>query len=717
MGAFLKRLTFDFETRSKADLRKQGAYKYSLDPTTQPTCLSSKVNGSGKSYFMPFKIINSPWRKIDWGFRFHWMNFIEEGYEFSAHNAFFERCIYENILVKRYGWPSIPFDQYRCTAAKAAACALPRNLAGAGEAMKLSVQKDPRGYQAMMKTCKPTPRWNAWQKARAELKAGKRIGPKKLKLASEPEPKLFLDYDDDPETWETLYEYCKIDVLAEEKLDDSLPDLMPIEQKIWQLNQTLNWRGIKVDIPVAHKVVDIMSRDSASRLKELDTTTAGLVTKAGAIKSILEFLALEGIELPNLRAKTVDDMLKDGKLNEDGRKLLEIRKALSKTSTKKYQAFLDRASSDHCVRDILLFHGASTGRDAGTGVQLHNLPKTVIAVTKDRPYAAIENVISCDEETLKLLYGQSLGPLFSSIIRNVIIPRKGFILFIADFSKIEVAVLWWLAKNWPGLLILQKGLDPYKYQAAANTGSTYESISDDGDERQLGKAQILGCGFGMGALRFQSTAWDQYRLQLSEKQSREAVQSYRQKNKAVPKLWEAYEEAAINAIEDGIVFKAGRCKFYTKNNFLWVQLPSGRKLAYRDPQIAWRVREYEAIEIHPLTGKEVRVKKFTEPKKTVEFWAVHPKTKKWALERTWGGTLTENIVQATARDLQMQASLRLEEAGYRVLLGVHDELICERKKGEGSVKEFERIMCERPEWADKDLPIQAKAWSGPRYRK
>ena len=283
--------------------------------------------------------------------------------------------------MKRYNWPPIPLDLWRCTAAKAAACALPRNLEGAGEAMNLSIQKDKRGYLAMMATCKPTKQWSAWRKAREEIEAGKRVGPKKRKLALQPEPPIFLEYHHNPNTWETLYTYCKIDVRAEEKLDEALPDLNPDEQKIWHLNQKLNWRGLTVDTTIAKKVVDIMADESREGLKELDSLTMGLVTKPGSRRSILEFLKLEGIELPDIRAKTVEDALGGSELSETMRRLLEIRKALSKTSTKKYQAMLDRANSDGRVRDILLYHGASTGRDSGTGVQWQNFPRPLIKQT------------------------------------------------------------------------------------------------------------------------------------------------------------------------------------------------------------------------------------------------------------------------------------------------------------------------------------------------
>lgn len=700
------RVTLDFETRSRCDLKKAGAYKYSLDPSTRPTCLAFKEKLQRQPFLLTFHEINRPWSEQGDVLKNWWTKRILAGVLFVAHNAFFERCIYTNIMVERYGWPMIPVKNWRCTAAKAAACALPRALDKVGEALKLSTQKDRRGYSAMMATCKPTKKWNDWKKANdriTQIKSGTlkaRLTEKLRVKANGPEPTLFLEPEAAPEVFQTLYTYCSIDVLAEEALDEALPDLSLEEQEIWHLNQGLNWRGLRIDIPAVKKIVAIMAEESTRKLKELDSLTMGLVTKPNAVKSILEFLALEGVKLPNLQKKTVADKLSDFDLSPDMHRLLEIRKALSLASTKKYQAFLNRAGSDDRVRDILMYHGGSTGRDSGTGIQPQNFPRGLIRVDKKRPYAAVENVIECHPEMLRILYGESLGILFSAILRNMIIPSSEYELFVSDFSKVEVAVCWWLAGNEPGLKILRAGMDPYKYQAAANTGRLYQEITDEGDDRQLGKAQTLGAQFGMGWEKFQKTAWDMYRLKLSEEQSRFAIDSYRRTNPTVPALWKAYEKAAVDATENrGVdhIFTAGKCLFFWEDDFLWIQLPSGRRLAYREPQIAWRETEYG-------------------PRKTLEFWGVNSKTKKWALERTWGGVLTNNIVQGAARDLMMPAMLRLERAGYRALLTVHDEGICERLIGEGTVEEFDRILCEQPTWAP-GLPIEAKGWKGPRYKK
>lgn len=328
---------------------------------------------------------------------------------------------------------------------------------------------------------------------------------------------------------------------------------------------------------------------------------------------------------------------------------------------------------------------------------------------------------------VKFFHGD-VALVFSSLIRSMIQASPGKELFAADFSKIEVAVLWWMSGNEPGLKVLAAGRDPYIYQASANLGKSYEEISDAvkadetwaKDARQLAKAQVLGCGFGMGWSKFQLTAHDVYRLKLGDKQSREAVASYREANAAVPELWKAYEQAALNAVETpGCVFRAGRCRFNYRDGFLWVQLPSGRPLAYAAPQVSWRMRDFEVVETTiDDDGKEIRTTR-TEtrgPFKTLEFYAVNSKTKKWGLERTWGGSLTENFVQACARDLMASALLRLEKSGYQVLFQVHDEIVCEKEIGQGNLTDFIKIMCLKPRWA-LGLPVEADGWTGPRYKK
>ena len=385
----LKRFIGDFETYSEAELKKVGAYKYSLHPTTRPTCFAFKVRNEPTIYFLPYELVNLPWKRLPAEFRKVWSRLVEEGFEFTAQNAFFVRCFYSNVLVKRNSWPAIKPRRFRCTAAKAAAAGLPRNLEGAGEALKLKTQKDRRGYQAMMATCKPTATWNKHQKflwgvfdRRKKGILPTNVHKKKNDNGGLQHPPKFPTPNRDPQVFEVLYRYCKIDVLSEEALDRALPDLIPQEQEIWFHNQMLNWRGLPIDIPTSKKILSIMDEETKIRVSELDKLTAGLVSKPGARQSILDFLELEGVKLPNLQKNTVQAKLESFELRDGTQRLLELRQALAMTSTKKYKAFIDRANPDSRVRDILLYHGAHTGRDTGTGIQPHNFSS---GAHSDRP--------------------------------------------------------------------------------------------------------------------------------------------------------------------------------------------------------------------------------------------------------------------------------------------------------------------------------------------
>lgn len=710
-----ERITIDFETRSKSNLKLEGAYKYSLDPSTQATCLAIKERG-GPVVLLRFREINQPWRKLPIEFRKQWRCYIDEGCLFCAHNAFFERCIYENVLVARLGWPSIPFRQYRCTAAKAAACALPRNLEGAGESLRLRIQKDKRGYAAMMATCKPTKRWNQYWKCKDDIARGVRVTEKRKKLArvDGPEPPAFLEYDEAPDVWNTLYEYCKIDAASEEELDLALPDLIPFEQEVWHLNQTINWRGLRCDLPTVEKIIGIMDSEGKLKKKQLEKITLGLITKPRAIKKILEFLAFEGVELPNLQKKTIEDALNGFGLSDDMRTLLEVTQALSLASVKKYKSFKHRSDPGGWIRDIVLYHAASTGRDGGTGINPYNFPRGLIPVRKGRPYAMVDNVASLPHDTLSLLYGDKLPLVFSAILRSMIIPAEGCKLAAADLSQVEVIVLWWLADNEPGLAIIRAGLDVYVDQASANTGIPYAEIPKEGDMRQLGKAQILGCGFRMSWKKFKDTAYSMYRLKLTSRQSVEAVKNYRTKHVAVTELWDAYESGAVMAVQNsGRAVLAGKCRFIFEKEFLTIQLPSGRKLYYREPEIVMKTITYTSLE-EGQNGEDVEVERTSKPKPTIQFLGLDKSKKRLQTEFLHGGIITENIVQAVARDCMMVSLLELEKREYRVRLSVYDEAVVDRE--EVDLKEIIEVMTTTPKWAP-GMPLKAAGWEGPRYRK
>lgn len=729
------RITMDFETQSEAPLKKTGAYEYSMHQSTIATCLAFKVSGSDKVYLFDYYQMQKSYWDYPKRFREVFENWLRDpNVVFTAHNAFFEQVIFRNVLSRKLKWPQIPIRKFRCTAAKAAACAIPRNLDGAGQVMNLTTQKSFEGHRVMMKLCKPTSAWTKWHEKVTKLfvKGTIKTWAEAYEICG-PEPLKMHTPETAPEDYKALYEYCKQDVVTEELLDESLPDLNHKEQDLWFLDQEINFRGVQVDIPVVKKISTIMAKESKTMVKSLDTLTMGLVSSGNARNQILEFLELDGIKLPDLKAKTVDDFLKNGKVTGDAKKLLEIRRALSKASTAKYQKFLLCAASDGRVRDLYLYHSASTGRWGGKNVQPQNFPRGVIKDTD----AAIEHIKTLDVEMLKLLYGENLMPLFSSVLRGMFIPTKGHELFVEDFNAIETRVTFWLANHKKGLELFRSGADIYKVMAAEIFKKSILEITDD--ERQVGKAAVLGCGFQMGWRKFKTAAWDVYRAHVDVPTAKKAVAAYRKQNWPVAELWDNYNNAAIFAIENpGKKYRVGPIYFFVKNDFLWIQLPSGRRLAYKTPSVEFgevfiegeakpvgyyknRMRFDE--ELKDYVPQERREDDKIFQAKKIKYYAVNHKLKKdetpipkWGRETTYGGKLTENIVQAVARDLLAETMPRAKRAGFEILMHSHDELVCEAKIGTFKPEWFKKVMSTPPKWAP-DLPLKTAGWVGGRYQK
>jgi DNA polymerase len=733
----MTKITIDFETQSEFDLKRGGAAEYSMHPSTRVLCLAF-TNTAGIQ-IIKFNQMQNPWRLYSPGFTNLWQDWIDDpNIIFASHNAFFEQMIYNNILVKRLGWPPIPAHKWVCTAAKAAAAAIPRNLADAGAVMRTQTQKDFEGHQVMLRLCKPTKAWTAWKKANNEIKNGARVGTKKKEMAARPEPLKFHTPETAPDDFKKLYQYCLIDVRSEILLDESLPDLTPTEQRLWFIDQKINMRGVYVDRKAVDKISEIMVLEQKTMVKELDFLTMGLVSSGNARNAILDFLTLEGIELPDLRAKTVSDFLANGEMTGDAKKILEIRRALSKASTAKYKMFKLRSGTDGRVRDLLLYCGAArTGRWAGKGLQPQNFPRGVVKDISE----AIRRIKIEDVEMLKLLYGENLMPLFSSVLRGMFSATPGHELFVQDYNAIECRVAWWLAGHEKGLQMFRLGQDPYWQMAKAiyNLPSSlvYDSDNKEHQEmRQVGKAAVLGCGYQMGERKFVTSAWDIYRAKVDKNMAKKAVQKYREVHFPVQEIWENFETAAIAATENpGTTYRVGRVTFCRKNRFLQIELPSGRRLSYCDPQTAISktyvmtstidgevsyAQTFEAAKALHEKGYRKTNEFFS---KKLSYFEVNQMAKKadtvipkWAKESTYGGKLFENVVQAVARDILAEAIIRAEKYGFNILLHSHDELVSEAPKGKFESEEYKKVMEQLPAWAN-GLPLKSSGWVGSRYRK
>jgi len=302
-------------------------------------------------------------------------------------------------------------------------------------------------------------------------------------------------------------------------------------------------------------------------------------------------------------------------------------------------------------------------------------------------------------ESLRFLFGDPM-PVFASLLRSAIIPKKGSVLNVADYAAIEARVLFWVAKHQDGVRAFAENRPIYEEMALDIYG--LKDVADvTPSQRFYGKSAVLGCGYGMGHAKFQAEC-KRFGQMISEEFSFQVIQAYRRKHAPVPTLWGVLEKAAIAAVESGSKrYTVNYTTWYVRNGFLWCELPSGRALAYADPSVRY---------VTPKWGGDKRP--------TLFHMGVNSKTKKWEEQKTWGGTLTENVVQAISRDIMVDAMLRIDAAGpWQIVLSVHDEVVAERnKKLGGSIAEFIQLMEIVPEWA-KGCPIKVEGWEGDRYRK
>jgi DNA polymerase len=713
--------TIDFETRSACSIKDSGSWRYSLDPTTEVMCLVFRLpyweHGRTALWYPAFPHLGIP--EADCPERKELEEWILTGRLVEAHNAWFERGIWTNKMVPVHGWFPIRHEQWRCSAAKAAAYSIPRSLEKAVEALKLVIRKDTEGAKVMKKMAKPRKPKVAEVKAWVMGRFGLTCKPKDVHTAVEKTEagtyRVHAQWDlptwshdawhDLPVFWhesvellERLWAYCRVDVLAEEGLSEVLRDLSPTETRVYLMDQHINEHGFQVDgeaVKAALEIVDIIYRDLN---EELVRITDGRVQKATQRVKMLEWFADNGLHLEDTQGATIDAWLQRGDLPPKVHRCLQLVRSLGRTSTAKYVAALNWSDpATWRIHGGLLYHGAGTGRWSGAGLQPHNFPRGNI---KDME-GAWEVLKSKDIPLIEMLYGDVMECLSYSL-RGMIIPRKGRKLYVADYAAIEARVIFWLADDQEALGIFHRGECIYCEMASDIYGRPIIKGVDI-DERQMGKQAVLGLGYQMGAPKFVDTV-AKYGTHIELEFSQVIVDKYRQKFWRIKQMWNDQEAAAIAATKTpGRVVKCGKVQWCVVDHGLFkvlhCKLPSGRMLSYIDP----------------LTVK--RPTPWGSAKDALTFMGVDPYSKKWRRQDTYGGMIVENITQAVARDLMAEAMLRAHDGeDYDVVLSVHDELIAEGDPETGDVKEFEHLMAELPAWAE-GCPVAAEGWSGYRYKK
>lgn len=573
----------------------------------------------------------------------------------TAFNAAFERT-----CINRYFGISLPPEVWRCTAVQSAILALPLSLEGVGEALSLDKKKMSEGKELIRFFCMP-------------CKATKANGGRTRNLPS-----------DAPEKWEQFKTYCKRDVDVEMQIRKKLKNY-PIpdrEQVFYCMDQRINDRGIRVDTQMVGQAItcDLLYKEAAAkRAYEL----SGL-ENPNSVSQLKGWLSDKGIEVDSLTKDTVTELV--GKTEGEVSELLKIRLAMSKTSVKKYEA-IERAVCDGRVHGLLQFYGANrTGRWAGRLVQIHNLPQNHMEDLE----LARSLVKEGRFDLVELLY-PSTPEVLSELIRTAFVAKPGCRFIISDFSAIEARVLAWMSGEAWRLRVFSTHGKIYEASASAMFGVPIEEIGKTSPLRQKGKIAELALGYGgsVGAL----VSMGATKMGLSEEELPDLVSQWRLANPHITEFWWKVDVAAFKAVKERCTVQMDRLLFEYRGGILFIHLPSGRKLSYVKPRL-----ELNRFGREGITYEGVG------------------ESKKWTRIETYGPKMVENIVQAVSRDILAEAMLRLEKAGFDIVMHVHDEVVLEVPEGVSSVEEVNELMAVNPSWTI-GLPLKAAGFESAFYKK
>lgn len=671
-------LSIDFETRATVDLRKTGVYPYAAHHDTSIMCMAWAFDDEEPEIWTPGAcgaMTPLPTRVF---------SHIHERGEIRAWNAAFERAIWREIMHKRWGHIAVRDDQFVCSMAEAAAMGLPLALDLAANVIGVKERKDTDGYGLMMRMTKP----------------------RKVH-----EDGTITWWDDEPRK-QRLYEYCKQDVRVERAVVKALRRLQPKERQLYLLDQKINDRGVRIDLPLVIAAQHIVNEGTARADAALAEITDGEVTEVTNHGALTKWVRSEGVETTGVSKDAIREMLSSD-LAPNIRAALEIRSEAGRASVAKLERMKICAGADDRIRGILQFLAAGTGRWGGRLIQPQNFPRGDVADVEEY----IENVLAGEYDLIDLAAPPVV--VVSSMLRYMLIPDDGKLFFAGDYSGIEARIVNWLAGQDDILKLFADGKDVYKYNAARLFNIPLSQVQKF-PHRQTGKFQELGCGFQMGwkkAIESANTAQYGY-LKLSPERAKEIVKNYRDTHAMIVQFWRDAEDAVKAAIArpgEAQTFGALRnLKAVVAGAYLFIKLPSGRFLAYAAPKVEemeapWSVEaRNEAREKgEPLPEKQM--------KPTIVYYGIDSMTKKWGKLKSYGGHLVENIVQATARDVMAEGMLRMD-AQFPIVLTVHDEIVSELEDYPGAIELFEEALKTPPDWAS-GLPIAVETWKGPRYRK
>jgi DNA polymerase len=664
----------DFETASAMDLKKSGAWKYSECPTTEILCVSYCVDGG--------KIITLGAEQLSGSASEELRALARDiNVTFIAHNAGFEKAIWRHIMVPDYRYDDIPNICWEDTAAVCAMKALPLGLDWAAKVSRISYTKDTEGSRLTVSLSKTN-------------KKGY--------------------YDRSPETLKRVYKYCESDIRAQHALWEKNGRLQASEREVWLLDQEINERGVRIDVPYVKACQSIIEGASVPLIEEFTRITGGL--KPTQRDKVKKWVNDSGVPIENLQKGTIEDLLGIGYDNDTEIELeekrqasamlnmpenvcraLKIRHTVGSASIKKLPAIRLQTMSDGRVRGLLQYHGAGPGRWTGRLFQPHNFPRGTVKIGKEPADPAIVHsaISTRDHEFVEAILGEPINAVVGGL-RHCIIPAEGHLLAVGDYSSIEARTVLALAGQHDKCSLLASGEDVY----IAMAEEIYQRKiikGRDVEERQVGKSTVLGCGFQMGWKTFQ----EKYASNHDAEFAKRCIAAYREDfAPLVPELWAGLQEASTRAVWDHKTMSSHGVTYSHEDMWLVARLPSGRKIYYPNPIPSKKAMPWDKEDIRPTWQCQA--------------W----KLGRWITRDMYGGLLTQNVVEALARDVMVYGMRNCEANGYPIILTVHDEIICEPLTTDADPDTLRDLMLDIPEWAKTmGISVDAECWIGDRYKK
>ena len=667
----MKTLSIDIETYSSIDLTKSGVYKYIQNDFE--ILLIAYAYDDEEIKIIDLKNNEKIPEKLK-------EDILDENIIKTAFNANFER-----VCLSKYFNTYLSPKMFRCTQVHALYLGLPHGLENVAKSLRLKEQKLEEG-KSLIRFFNKRENLDLLTSNNENIKKGEVL-----------------------KKYEEFKKYCINDVKVERSIRKILEKvkLPESEQKLWQLDQEINDRGVLVDSKLLNNAIYYDNYFKNILIEKLKTITN--INNPKSNNQMKDYLNSLGLNVNSLSKESVESLLNSCEVQKNPhyekiKEVLHLRKMLNKTSTKKYESMKRCMCDDERIRGLFQFYGANrTGRWAGRLVQVQNLPQNKIN-NLEKVREKIRNDIIKDFPSrkkkfnknlnLNLYNNENLSSLLSQLIRTTFIPKKNHRFIIADFSAIEARIIAYLSNEKWRIDVFNTHGKIYEASASKMFKVDINEITKESELRQKGKIAELALGYqgGVGAL----VSMGAYNMNLCENELIEIVKAFRSSNPNIVKLWNNAQKAFIEAVKNkSVVHIDKNISFIYEGNILFIKLPSGRRLSYIRPKI-----DYDNI--------------FN--KYIITYEGIDPTTKKSKRLTTYGGKLVENIVQAIARDVLAQAMINLKNHGFNIVMHVHDEIVLEVEDKISSIEEVCEIMCKENKYL-KGLKLKADGFESKYYKK